>query len=100
MQTTERPVAILKSSDIARTTEWYAAAGFEVRGSHPESMPTCSKVARDDTGCLSVHTDNVDAVHEEIHDKVSCDWGVEERELGARELVLRDPDGYFITFTQ
>ena len=118
MQITGRPVAILKSSDIARTTEWYAAAGFEVRGFHPESMPTWCEVARGGTvlqflagetpweggpnltGCLYVHTDNVDAVYEEIHGKVTCEWGVEDRRWGARELVLRDPDGYFITLTQ
>jgi uncharacterized glyoxalase superfamily protein PhnB len=118
MNTTERLVAILKVSDIARTKAWYAAAGFEIRGSNPEVMPTWCEVARDGTvlqflsgdtpweggpnltGCLYVPTDNVDAVYEQIRDRVICEWGVEVREWGARELVLRDPDGYFISFKQ
>ncbi len=118
MPATERLVAILKSSDILRTAEWYAAAGFEVRGSPPEEMPTWCEVAREGTllqflagdtpwdggpaltGCLYFPTDNVDAVYDEIHERVACEWGVEERDWGARELVLRDPDGYYLTFTQ
>lgn len=62
MPATERLVAILKSSDILRTAECYAAAGFEVRGSQPEVKPTWCEVAL--------------------------------------ELVLRDPDGYYVTFPQ
>lgn len=118
MPATERLVAILKSSDVTRTADWYAAAGFEVRGSFPEETPTWCEVARDGTvlqflagetpweggpiltGCLYVPTDNVDSVYDEIREKVNCEWGIEEREWGKRELVLRDPDGYFITFTQ
>jgi hypothetical protein len=118
MPATERLVAILKSSDILRTAEWYAAAGFEVRGWQPEVKPTWCEVARDGTvlqflagetpweggptltGCLYVPTDNLDAVYDEIHERVACEWGIEERDWGARELVLRDPDGYYLTFTQ
>lgn len=118
MPVAERLVAILKSSDISRTMEWYRAAGFEVRGSHPEGMPTWCEVGRDGTvlqflagdtpweggpsltGCLFVPTEDVDAVYSEVSDRVLCEWGVEEREWGARELVLRDPDGYFITLSQ
>lgn len=118
MPAAERLVAILKAADIARTVQWYTAAGFEVRGLNPDVMPTWCEVARDGTvlqfiagetpwegeprltGCLYVSTDNVDAVYEEIRDRVTCEWGVEEREWGARELVVRDPDDYFITFSQ
>ncbi|HKY49428.1 MAG TPA: VOC family protein [Acidimicrobiia bacterium] len=118
MPPTERLVAILKSSDVKRTMAWYTRAGFDVRGSHPVEMPTWCELARDNTvfrflegatpwegepnltGCLYIPTNDVDAVYEEIRHKVDCEWGIEEREWGARELVLRDPDGYFITFTQ
>jgi len=30
---------------------------------------------------------------------VTCEWGVEDREWGARELTLQDPNGYFLTFS-
>jgi hypothetical protein len=62
MPATERLVATLKSSDVKRTADWYSRAGFDVRGPHPEEMPTWFEVAR--------------------------------------ELVLRDPDGYHLNFTQ
>ena len=104
MSATERLVAILKSSDVTRTEEWYTAAGFEVRGSHPDETPTWCEVARDGTvlqflagetpweggpsltGCLYVPTDNVDAVYNEIRDKVTCEWGIEERESGSARI--------------
>ena len=118
MAASERLVAILKSSDVKRTAEWYTRAGFDVRRFHPHVMPTWCEVARDGTvlqflagatpwdsepgltGSLYIPTNNVDAVYDEIRDRVNCEWGVEERQWGARELVLRDPDGYFITFIQ
>jgi uncharacterized glyoxalase superfamily protein PhnB len=52
------------------------------------------------TGCFYVRCRDVDAVYEQIRDLVETEWGVEDRDWGARELVLRDPDGYLLTFTQ
>jgi uncharacterized glyoxalase superfamily protein PhnB len=113
-----RPAAILKSSDIRRTEEWYGNIGFVLRGHHPEEAPTWCELERDGTvlqflsgetpwigapsftGCFYVHCADVDAVYAQIRGLVEVDWAVEERDWGARELVLRDPDGYFVTFTQ
>ena len=111
--------AILKSTDVARTIAWYRQAGFELRGAFPETGdPTWCEVARDDvvfqflagetpwegepalTGTLYVHPASVDAVLEAIKGRIEPAWGPEEREWGTRELGLRDPDGYFITFTE
>ena len=39
-------------------------------------------------------------MYEELRERVICEYGVEERDWGARELVLQDPDGYYVTFTQ
>ena len=119
MSATEgRLVAILKAADVGRTIDWYGAVGFELRGCFPESNPTWCEVGRDGTvlqflagatpwdgtpaftGCLYVHTPDVDAVYAEIRERVACEHGVEERDWGARELVLQDPDGYYVTFTQ
>ena len=36
MLATERLVAILKATEISQTAEWYAAAGFDVRGLHSD----------------------------------------------------------------
>ena len=113
-----RAVAILKSADLRRTERWYTRVGFRVRGRHPASDPTWCELERNGTalqflagetpwpdepaltGCFYVYCDDVEAVYAELRDQVHVEWGVEDREWGARELVLRDPDGYFITFIQ
>lgn len=111
--------AILKSTDVARTIAWYERAGFELRGAFPASgEPTWCELERDGvvlqflggetpwegapvfTGTLYVHPASVDAVHEQIAGHIEPAWGPEEREWGTRELGLRDPDGYFITFSE
>jgi hypothetical protein len=98
--------------------EWYQLIGFEVRASFPESEPTWVELARDGlviqflsgdtpwsappslTGCLYVHPGSVQAVHDQIKDRVPCPWGVEDRPWGTRELTVADPNGYFLTFTE
>lgn len=113
-----RAAVILKSDDIARTLAWYRAAGFQARGYFPDADPTWCEVERDGTaiqfvagetpwddppsltGCVYVYPTSVDAVYDEIRDRVLCEFGVEDRPWGARELVVRDPDGYFVTFTE
>jgi catechol 2,3-dioxygenase-like lactoylglutathione lyase family enzyme len=115
-----RAVAILKVTDINRTIAWWTAIGFRLRGHHPPrpQTPTWCELERDGfviqflagetpwsaapcfTGALYVRPASVAAVYDEIRGKVVCEWGVEEREWGSRELVLRDPDGYYVTFTE
>lgn len=51
------------------------------------------------TGTVYVHCGDVDLVLEQISEAIEVPWGVEEREWGARELVLVDPNGYYLTFT-
>ena len=31
---------------------------------------------------------------------IDLEWGVEERDWGRRELVVRDPNGYYLTFAE
>jgi hypothetical protein len=118
VERTEEVAVILKSSNVPATIQWYAKVGFDVHGSFPDDEPTWCEVARDGlvvqflagetpwegpphlTGCLYVHPASVEAVYAEIGGRVECERGVEEREWGARELVLRDPDGYYLTFTE
>ena len=95
--------------DIRRTEDWYRNVGVVLRAHHPEEAPTWCELERDGTvlqllsgetpligapsftGCFYVHCSDVDAVYEQIRDRVEIEWGVEERDWGARELVLRDP---------
>ncbi len=115
---TPQACAILKTNDLVGTMVWYEAVGFAVHGSFPDSEPTWCEVGRDDlvlqflggdtpwegqprlTGCFYVHPGDVRAVYDEIKDDIECEWGVEERPWGAREVVVQDPNGYYITFSQ
>lgn len=110
--------AILKTLDMSETIRWYTAVGFELRARFPDNEPAWCEVARDDlvvqflsgetpwagvpvmTGCLYVHPPSVSAVHDEPRDVIDLDRGVEERDWGRRELVVRDPNGYFLTFAE
>src|SRR5262245_61651943 len=109
---------VLKTEDMPSTIDWYRRVGFEQRGAFPDDDPMWCELERDDlvlqfltgdtpwdgppalTGCLYVHPASVDAVYEEVKDRVTCEWGVEDREWGARELTLQDPNGYFLTFSE
>lgn len=104
---------------LARTIEWYREAGFELRGVHPETGdPTWCELSRDGvvlqflggetpwpdppgfTGTLYFYPRSVEALAKEIEGRIEPAWGPEVREWGSRELGLRDPNGYFLTFTE
>ena len=111
--------AILKTNDVAETIEWYQRVGFELLGIFPESgEPTWCEVSRDGvtlqflvgdtpwpeppilTGTLYFYPDSVEGLYEEIREHTQPAWGPEVREWGTRELGLRDPNGYYLTFTE
>jgi hypothetical protein len=52
------------------------------------------------TGCLYIHPLSVTAVHDELRGVIDLGWGVEDRDWGRRELVVRDPNGYYLTFAE
>jgi hypothetical protein len=113
-----RAIAIIKVRAVAESVGWYRRVGFEVRGDEPDGDATFAEVGRDGfvlqllsgdtpwsgpptfTGSFYVHVADVRAVLEVVRERVAVEWGVEERPWGALELTLRDPDGYFVTFTQ
>jgi catechol 2,3-dioxygenase-like lactoylglutathione lyase family enzyme len=110
---------MLKTEDMAATLAWYERVGFEVRGRAPDDgTPTWLELERDGvvlqflggdtpwpappslTGTLYFYPESVDDLHEHIRSDIEPDWGPEDREWGMRELGLRDPNGYFLTFTE
>jgi hypothetical protein len=110
--------AILKTTDVAGTLDWYRRIGFEVRGVFPDDEPTWCEVSRDGvvlqflggetpwpappafTGTLYFHSEGVDAFFEQVKGQTTPAWGPEDRGWGARELGLQDRNGYFLTFTE
>jgi hypothetical protein len=115
----EKVSAIFKTDDVPGTIEWYRRIGFRLRGVFPETgEPAWCELSRDGvvlqflgggtpwpgppafTGTLYFYPESVDALSEEIKDHTPPAWGPEVREWGARELGLRDPNGYFLTFTE
>jgi hypothetical protein len=109
---------ILKVTDIGRTIEWYVAAGFEVTGRNTDDERGWCEVTRDGvelqflagetpwpqapgmTGCLYVAVPSADEALAQLRSPVVAESGVEDRPWGAREIVLQDPDGYFLTLTE
>jgi hypothetical protein len=111
--------AILKTLDMGATIDWYTRVGFALQGQFPDDGDvTWCEVARDGvvlqflagdtpwpeppcfTGTIYVHPANVGEFYESVRDRVTVEWGPEEREWGMREVGLRDPNGYFITFAE
>ena len=93
--------------------------GFELRAVHPDDgEPTWCERSRDGivlqflagetpwpgpptfTGTLYLYPASVNALFEEIKEHTPPARGPEDREWGSRELGLRDPNGYFLTFTE
>lgn len=92
---------------------------FHLRGAFPDTRePTWCELSRDGvvlqflggetpwpgspsfTGTIYFYPESVEALYEEIKDHTPPAWGPEVRDWGARELGLRDPNGYFLTFTE
>jgi hypothetical protein len=115
----ERVTAILKTTDVAGTIDWYRRAGFEIREVFPDARePTWCEVSRDGvilqflggetpwpgppslTGTIYFHPESVEGLYEQIKGNTPPAWGPEVREWGARELGLQDPNGYYLTFTE
>lgn len=111
--------AILKTLDMGATIEWYTRIGFELRGRFPETGDaTWCELTRDGvtlqflagdtpwpeapcfTGTIYIYPRSVTDVHQSIRHHTPIAWGPEVREWGMRELGLRDPNGYFITFAE
>ena len=111
--------AILKTLDMAGTIDWYTRIGFELQGQFPDTgAATWCELARDGvalqflagdtpwpeapsfTGTFYIYPVSVSEVHQSIRHHTPIEWGPEVREWGMRELGLRDPNGYFITFAE
>jgi hypothetical protein len=111
--------AILKTLDMAATIDWYTRIGFALNGTFPDAGDvTWCEVERDGvalqflagetpwpeppcfTGTIYVYPRSVIELYEAIRLHTQVEWGPDEREWGMREVGLRDPNGYYITFAE
>lgn len=117
---TPRLVPALLVTDMAATLAFYEQLGFALTGCHPDrAHATWAEVGRDGVA-LQFHTDalhgtpprpvcsgtfylfpaDVQALADELRGKVPFAWGPEVMDYGTREFGLRDPDGYYLAFTE
>ena len=106
--------------DMRETLDFYQRLGFHVSGSHPDgTQATWAEVRRDGailqfhahppvgtpespvfSGTLYFHPDNVLALADEFSREVEFSWGPEVMDYGMREFGIRDPNGYYLAFTE
>ncbi len=116
-----RVVPSLLVADMRRTLEFYIEKlGFTQTGFYPiESEPEWTEVRRDEvaihfyvdaphatrfspscSGTLYFYPDSVEALAVEWQGKVPFVWGPEVMDYGMREFGIRDPNGYYLAFTE
>lgn len=113
-----RVVPALLVRDLEETLAFYRHLGFRVTSPvEPESV--WAEVERDSitlqfhteppegtppspifSGTLYFFPESVAALAEEFRDKVEFAWGPEVMEYGMREFGIRDPNGYYLAFTE
>ena len=117
---TPRVVPSLLAKDIGETRAFYEKLGFALSGAHPDERNTTWIELQRDGVTLQFHSDppgntpsepvcsgtfylfpqSVDALAEEFRGNVEFAWGPEVMSYGMREFGIRDPNGYFLAFTE
>jgi uncharacterized glyoxalase superfamily protein PhnB len=105
-------------SDVRATVEWYRGIGFEVTATHEDDGEMSwaaltfggdelmlneggqpSSVARREVD-LYVRTDDIDRLHGRLKDHVQLVEDLHDTSYGMREFIIRDCNGFWITFGQ
>lgn len=115
-----RIIPALLVRDMNETLAFYERLGFHLSGFHPnKEQPSWAEVQRDGavlqfhvhppvgtpesptfSGTLYFHPDNVLALADEYRREVELAWGPEVMDYGMREFGIRDPNGYYLAFTE
>lgn len=116
-----RAVPSLLSSDLQETIRFYTKVlGFELTGCYPDPEdPGWIELSRDGaviqfydrphqgeperpilSGTLYFFPESVEALADELRERLSFEWGPEVMDYGMREFAVRDPDGYLLAFTE
>ena len=116
----ERIVPMIHVPDVAATADWYASIGFEIRGTNracengeidwallrlgqSEIMLSAggkpSSAPRREFD-LYTHVDDVNGLRKSLDGKIELVEDLHETFYGAREFIIRDCNGFWITFAE
>ena len=115
-----RLVPALLVDNLPETLAFYRNLGFEVTAYHPDQQhATWAEVERDGvtfqfhtepsrgtpqqpvcSGTFYLYPRSVSALAEELRGSVEFAWGPEVMEYGMHEFGVRDPNGYYLAFTE
>ena len=117
--TLQHVTPMLHVPDVRATVAWYEAIGFAVVTTHDDrndgmdfallsyrnSQLMLSAGGRSSTEHrrdvdLYIRTDDVDGLHQRLRDHVEVCVPLGDTFYGAREFIVRDPNGFWITFGQ
>jgi len=116
----QRLVPALLVRDMSETLSFYRKLGFELTGCHPDpATASWAEVQRDGvvfrfhteppvgtppepicSGTFYIYPESVAALAEELRGKVEFAWGPEVMDYGMHEFGIRDPNGYYLAFTE
>jgi len=115
----KKVVPMFHVTDVRRTVDWYKDIGFEVKETYGDSDDGLSfaivafgagEVMFSSGGQLGskhrrevdlyAYTEEIDALHDRIKDRVEIIEDPHDTFYGMREVVVRDLNGFWITFGQ
>jgi uncharacterized glyoxalase superfamily protein PhnB len=116
--TEQQVVPMIHVPDVRATVRWYQSIGFAVTNTfedegemtfallqygNSELMLNCGgqPSAKDRREVdLYVRTDDVEGLYQRLKDHVRVQQGLENTFYGTREFIVRDPNGFWLTFGQ
>lgn len=115
---TSRVVPMIRVPDVRATASWYESIGFTVIGTHEDEGKMdwanlrfgASEIMFNAGGRpsadgrrevdLYVYTDGVDDLYQRLKDRVQIQNAPYDTFFGKRELIVRDINGFWVTFAQ
>jgi uncharacterized glyoxalase superfamily protein PhnB len=116
----EHVVPMIHVPDVRKTVDWYESIGFHAQNLYDNGTPdglsfaimafgnsqvmfnqggeTSTKRRREVD--LYTYVDNVDEIYARLKDRVDVIEGPHDQFYGMRELIIRDLNGFWITFGQ
>ena len=115
----QKVVPMIHVPDVSATVDWYLEIGFEVQNTYDDGgdglsfailSAADSAVMFNGGGKSSdawrrevdlyIYSDDVDALYEKLHSQVDIVEDLHDTFYGMREFILRDLNGFWITFGQ